>query len=258
MNESLKSGSQEMNKATTPQPAMRGLRMTTLLIAFAAVQMRMTAPAAAYFGPVLKEESEVYNFNPDDPPMSVTWYRNPSEEVMRIFGRLFEILPRFHPSVMPVILEYKTEIDVAPAYVVKTKELYLYGLGPGSGVIVITYELLELVRNEHELALIIAHELAHVQLEHVKKVTSKSRRLYEREADIVGALYMQEAGFNCKEAEGVFRHSFEVDWARATTLFMPPEEETRDWVARLHEIRYEEGNRDAYPERLNVLRKVCK
>lgn len=199
--------------------------------------------------------ADPYSFDPSDPPMSVAWYHNPSEEVMRVFGRLWEVLGRFHAPVMPAFLEYKYTAgeDFSYAYSFsKPWERTDDRRKPALGAIVITRELMDSVRNEHELAWHIAHELAHIQFRHSEKLWRGSIAPtpdVEKEADTYAVIYMHEAGFNCKESEGVFRRMFE-GWLRKGS------DSERAW----HESR-DKARADMYhplEERLNLYRSVCR
>lgn len=59
--------------------------------------------------------------------------------------------------------------------------------------VTITTSMLKFVKNRDELAMVIGHELSHVALQHCK---SEPSRQQETNADALGALLMQKAGYN--------------------------------------------------------------
>jgi len=83
-----------------------------------------------------------------------------------------------------------------------------------SRTITMTAGMMNFVKDDNELALIIGHELGHNTMGHIRKVAinliitlggTRYTRLFESEADYVGIYYMTRAGFNTQGVEDVWR-----------------------------------------------------
>ncbi len=86
--------------------------------------------------------------------------------------------------------------------------------------ITVTTGLMDFVRDDNELALIIGHELAHNTMGHIRKVVgnyilsgfaTRYTRPFESEADYVGLYYMVRAGYDPSGVEDFWRRLAEVD-----------------------------------------------
>lgn len=86
--------------------------------------------------------------------------------------------------------------------------------------IIVTSGMMEFVRNDDELALIIGHELAHNTMGHIPKIVgniilsaggTRYTRPFESEADYVGLYYMTRAGYNPDGVEDVWRRIARVN-----------------------------------------------
>jgi len=80
--------------------------------------------------------------------------------------------------------------------------------------ITMTAGMMNFVKNDDELALIIGHELAHNTMGHIRKIVSnivlslggtRYTRPFESESDYVGMYYMVRAGYNPDDVEDVWR-----------------------------------------------------
>lgn len=79
----------------------------------------------------------------------------------------------------------------APVIVAKTPYLHVVKVNTGT---------LDYVKNRHELAFIIAHEIAHLELEHTQ--TPKQSADFEYNADQLAVYYMMKAGYHpCAAAQ---------------------------------------------------------
>lgn len=85
--------------------------------------------------------------------------------------------------------------------------------------IIVTSGMLDFVKNDDELALIIGHELAHNELSHVRKtltnlvlsgLATRYTRPFESEADYVGMYYMARAGYDLGGVENIWRRLGQV------------------------------------------------
>ncbi len=80
--------------------------------------------------------------------------------------------------------------------------------------ITVTTAMMDFVRNDRELALVLGHELAHNTMGHIKKAiwntiisgfATRTTRPFEAEADYVGLYYMARAGYEMDGVEEVWR-----------------------------------------------------
>lgn len=69
----------------------------------------------------------------------------------------------------------------------------------------ITVPLLRLLRSDDEIALIMAHELSHIRLDHDKKYNNIGPMIAETQAECVGTLLMMRAGFNPETGVAIHR-----------------------------------------------------
>lgn len=91
--------------------------------------------------------------------------------------------------------------DIPPIYIVKSGEINAYATNDG---IVIYTAMLEAVKNDDELALVIGHEMSHVTLGHLNMTikTDDDQSVLESMADKMGAFYMMASGYDiCKGRE---------------------------------------------------------
>ena len=111
----------------------------------------------------------------------------------------------FSVSVEPV------EICKYPVRLSPTSTINAYADG---NKITMTAGMMNFVKNDDELALILGHELGHNTMGHIRKVVTnlivtlgKTRytRPFESEADYVGMYYMVRAGYNPDNVEDVWR-----------------------------------------------------
>ncbi len=86
--------------------------------------------------------------------------------------------------------------------------------------ITITTGMMDFVRDDNELALIVGHELAHNMMGHIRKVvgnyilsgfSTRYTRPFESEADYVGLYYMVRAGYDPAGVEDFWRRLAEVN-----------------------------------------------
>ncbi|MBI2069704.1 MAG: M48 family metalloprotease [Elusimicrobia bacterium] len=167
----------------------------------------------------------VYDFNPEDPPRSVVWYDDARQETERVFNRLLKALRRRRDYRTPTKLAYGNP-DITgenPA-----ANCLLGRCDPNVALVGVHPMLFDIVRNEHELALVMAHEFAHLKLGHNEiriiamegaPETAGRQALHqliwdqEKEADLQAVPYMRQAGFRCAQARRVFRHFADYLWA---------------------------------------------
>ena len=110
------------------------------------------------------------------------------------------------------------DVDIEPeqkcGYDVKlavTSDINAYATGR---TITITSGMMNFVKSDEELALIIGHELAHNTMSHIRKsitnyilsgMATRYTRPFESEADYVGMYYMVRAGYDPENVEDVWR-----------------------------------------------------
>jgi len=113
-------------------------------------------------------------------------------------------------SVMDVdiVPEQKCGYDIKLAV---TSDINAYATGK---TITVTSGMMNFVKSDEELALIIGHELAHNTMSHIRKsitnyilsgMATRYTRPFESEADYVGMYYMVRAGYNPNNVEDVWR-----------------------------------------------------
>ncbi len=92
-----------------------------------------------------------------------------------------------------------------PFKVVQSQEVNAYAT---EGVIVVYSGLADFVKNDDEMALILAHEVAHVILRHMstpEEDTDETRKK-EADADKYGAILMMQAGYDLCKGREFWRH----------------------------------------------------
>ena len=72
-------------------------------------------------------------------------------------------------------------------------------------VVAVTLPLLTVVNNKAQLAAIIGHEIAHIQLKHT--VSNKHHMSMEYDSDLMSVFYMKKAGYNICEAKLFWENS---------------------------------------------------
>ena len=86
--------------------------------------------------------------------------------------------------------------------------------------ITMTSGMMEFVKNDDELALIIGHELAHNTMGHIRKIigniilsggATRYKRPFESESDYVGMYYLVRAGYSPENVEDVWRRLAKVN-----------------------------------------------
>jgi hypothetical protein len=122
--------------------------------------------------------------------------------------------------------------------------------------ITVTSGLMEFVKNDDELALIIGHELAHNSMGHIRKSVSnfilsfggtRYTRPFESEADYVGLYYMVRAGYSPEGVESFWQRLAKVSpkgISRAKTHPTFPDRYLRIRAAR-EEILAKQGARES-------------
>ena len=81
-----------------------------------------------------------------------------------------------------------------------------------SANVAISDKLVAFTRNDDELAMVLAHELAHVLYQDKRAMPLRMRRRAEERADLAGALLARCAGYDLGRALALFRRLGERDW----------------------------------------------
>lgn len=111
-----------------------------------------------------------------------------NQRVLKLVKRLRKTSNFRHKTVIPVVLK-APQIN-ALSLSSDAQNAYIY----------VTNGMLNFIRNDDELAFILAHEMAHITLKTPLKKTNKQRVKLELKADLLGAKYMTLAGFDKKFA----------------------------------------------------------
>lgn len=98
--------------------------------------------------------------------------------------------------------EYGTPKEVI---VIPSNAVNAYTDGENIGI---TEKLLSMIKNDDQLALILAHELSHIIL-HDPETTGISQSLKEAHADKLGAFIIMKAGFDICKGREIFKKLFE-------------------------------------------------
>ena len=142
-----------------------------------------------------------------------------TEKPVSATGKRFQILLEENPKEIKVKRGDDTfSVNVKPVEICKypvrlsqTSTITAYADGKK---ITMTAGMMNFVKSDDELALIIGHELGHNTMGHIRKVVTnlivtlgKTRytRPFESEADYVGMYYMVRAGYNPNNVEDVWR-----------------------------------------------------
>lgn len=126
-------------------------------------------------------------------------------------------VPADHPLVLAIRRGAQTlEVPIARAercavgFVVKSRGgLDAYS---DSANVAISAKLVDFAGSDDELALILAHELAHVMYQDKRAMPLRTRRLAEDRADYAGALLARCAGYDIARGAAVFRRIGKHDW----------------------------------------------
>ncbi len=149
---------------------------------------------------------------------------NHEDELMREYSRSqrasLEMRSRFVEATHPFITQYfkalrarlstRAELKNGPTFVFLTPKKFAFS--PGSGVVLISSGLLLSLKNEAELAFVLAHELGHNALGHhslsEETVKDESKRL-EQEADSYGLGAMALSGYDPNAASMALANSYQ-------------------------------------------------
>lgn len=106
-------------------------------------------------------------------------------------------------TVQATRLVWKTNVTTAQAY----------GTNPSNAKIWIGPSVVQMARNNHELAMVLAHELAHIKYRHSQR---SAPNVQERYADQEGARTLTKAGYNCKAAAKFWLrlYDYNIGWGR--------------------------------------------
>lgn len=233
-----------------------------------AALLALALPAAA--------QVKVERGTPD--PQSVSWGPDPKAAVERVFKPLLEHsgydsthwLKKEGRGPTELVYTDKTHaIQGSPAVALAA------GVGPNKkhhAVVAVTYGLLDIVRNDDELAAILGHEIAHLVLEHPQKMLAdrmqafddwsakqdwgsfgsndaavaafdrehagrfeKLQRGLEREADMHGQELAALAGYDERAAGDALLHAKDWLWAMDAAE-TPTHDPLKERAARLHRL----------------------
>ena len=182
----------------------------------------MRPAAAREFGAT--EDMAIYNVRLGSPAERAGLKRgdillSPTQKPMSVYSKRFQTVLEDTPGAIRVKRGDKEfTVSVEPEkicdYPIKLSQTSTINAYANGKSITMTAGMMNFVKDDNELALIIGHELGHNTMGHIRKIVTnmilsiggtRYTRPFESEADYVGMYYIVRAGYNPSNVEDVWR-----------------------------------------------------